>query len=218
MKFVSHRGAAGLEEENTASSILLADSYSPEFIEVDLHLTRDNVCVLYHGDLRRTYTGEKLDKTYQELKTCIPDLLTLQELTKLPLANKVLLDIKVKNLPDDVISLLRKAPLNFKQGFTSPHTKPLKQVSELFPEAITLISQPYYEGPFRPFELAKKYNFSGSNINKWWVGPITYHLAKRDKKLLYTYTIDRKFTMRVVAKLFPKIIIVSNRPDIISEL
>lgn len=218
MKYVSHRGAAGLKEENTAPSILLADGYSPEFIEVDIHITKDDVCVLYHGDLRRTYTGEKLDKTYKELKSCLPNLLSLKELVGLPVVNKVLLDIKVKELPETVITILKSASPAFTYGFTSPHIKPLKQLSELFPDAITLISQPYYEGPFRPFELAKKYNFSGSNINKWWVGPITYHIAKRDKKLLFTYTVDRQFTMKVISKFFPDIVIVSNRPDIISKL
>lgn len=213
MKFISHRGAAGLAPENSAESILLADRYDPLYIEIDIHQTADNQWVVYHGDLKRTYIGKKLDRSLAELKEIAPHLLTVRELVKIPVKSNLLLDIKVKDVDHSLIKTLQNAAPQFSAAFTSPHVKPLAELRKAFPKSCTYISQPYHEGPYRPIELAKQYDFTGCNVNKWWVGPLTYQLAKRYRKEMLTYTIDRTSSMWLVHRFFPEITIVSNHPE-----
>lgn len=212
MRLVSHRGAGGLAHENSLRAARIGDSYNPEFIEVDVHRTSDGVFVLYHGDLKRTYLGTPIDETYEELKAKVPTILTLEEFLKHDFNSSILFDIKIRNSTDDLIKIFKKFKLN-RPAFTSPHLLAMKSIKNAFPDAKIYISQPFHEGPFVPIQMAKKYNFAGVSLNKWWLGPYPYFACKRANLEYLNYTIDRAITMRVIAKLFPHVLLTTNRPD-----
>jgi len=213
MRLVSHRGAGGLAHENSLQAIKIGDSYSPEFIEVDVHRTSDGIFVLYHGDLRRTYLGTPLDETYEELRVKIPSILTLEEFLKHRFNSNILFDIKIRNSTDELIVAFKKYRILKGLAFTSPHLLALKRLSEAFPDSKVYISQPFHEGPFRPIQLARKYNFAGVSLNKWWLGPYPYFACKRSNLEYLNYTVDRAITMRVIARIFPHVLLTTNRPD-----
>lgn len=201
-----------MAHENSLRAAQIGDSYGPEFIEVDVNRTSDGIFVMYHGDLKRTYLGTPIDETYEELKAKVPTVLTLEEFLKHDFNSSVLFDIKIRNSTDELIKVFKKwQPKGL--AFTSPHVLAMKSLSKAFPDAKIYISQPFHEGPFRPIQLARKYNFTGVSLNKWWLGPYPYFACKRSNLEYLNYTVDRAITMRVIARLFPHVLVTTNRPD-----
>jgi glycerophosphoryl diester phosphodiesterase len=55
---IAHRGASAAAPENTLAAIRLAAAEGARWVEVDVKLSRDGVCILMHDDLlRRTTNG-----------------------------------------------------------------------------------------------------------------------------------------------------------------
>ncbi len=70
-KIFAHRGFSGKYPENTMLAFKKAVEIGVDGIELDIHLTKDNVLVIIHDeDIKRTCDGEGLvrDFTYDELK------------------------------------------------------------------------------------------------------------------------------------------------------
>jgi glycerophosphoryl diester phosphodiesterase len=215
MSLVSHRGAGGIAFENSKDAIDLAKTFKPVFIEVDIHCTSDMVFVMYHGDIKQTYTGNRRPETYAALKLKIPTLLKLEEL----LANDnhqsaFMFDIKCADDIDDLITYLQHEGVPSSVGFTSPHEQALKKLKDAFPHSITLIAQKYQAGPVHAIELARDYGFSGISLNKWWLGPLPYFMCSHYKKQIMVYTIDNKFWIWWAQTFFPRILLCTNRPDL----
>lgn len=58
---VAHRGASGLERENTCSAFLVAGAKSYYGIETDVHITKDGKIIVYHDDdLKRLLQIDKI--------------------------------------------------------------------------------------------------------------------------------------------------------------
>lgn len=70
-KIIGHRGAAGLAPENSKTAIELAMKLNVARIEIDVHLTKDNVPVVIHDyTIDRTSNGKGAIKelTFEEIK------------------------------------------------------------------------------------------------------------------------------------------------------
>lgn len=70
-KIFAHRGFSGKYPENTMLAFKEAVGLGVDGIELDVHLTKDNVLVIIHDeDIKRTCDGEGLvrDFTYEQLK------------------------------------------------------------------------------------------------------------------------------------------------------
>ena len=214
MPLVSHRGAAGIAHENSLKAIKLAADFKPVFIETDIHCTADMVFVMYHGQLKQTLSGNNMPVTYAELKKRVPTLLKLEELLERNDMNTpFMFDIKCADVIDDLVAYLKHQGVPSTVGFTSPHVSALYALKEAFPHAITLISQPYQEGPIKAIELARDQGFSGISLNKWWLGPLPYFLCKRYKKRLMVYTINNGIWLWFAQTFFPDAMICTNFPD-----
>lgn len=71
MKITGHRGSSGIAPENTISAIKQAVSDGADFIEIDIHLTKDEHIILMHDEhVDRTTNGHGLvrDLTYDEIR------------------------------------------------------------------------------------------------------------------------------------------------------
>lgn len=213
MTFISHRGAAGIKKENSLDAIKAGHSYKPSYVEVDIHHTKDGQFVIYHGSMKAAYLGKNIDETYDALKNRVPDVLTLKEFIKNAPVRAYMLDIKIRTANNELIKELKKMPKEMRAVFSSPHPKTLQALKNAFPDSKTFISQPYQEGPIRPLDLARQYNFDGICLNKWWIGPFVVRACRMSNKQILTYTVDRGFTMKVIKKFFPDVTIITNRPD-----
>jgi len=71
---IAHRGASNLAPENTLSSISKAIELAVNFIEIDVHLSKDGIPVVIHDAMLRRTTDAKTDKritdmTLKEIKS-----------------------------------------------------------------------------------------------------------------------------------------------------
>ena len=70
---IAHRGASGIAPENTLVAIRKAMEQEADFVEIDLHMTRDGELVVIHDDrLDRTTNGKGMVKDH-----LLPDLKAL---------------------------------------------------------------------------------------------------------------------------------------------
>ena len=107
---IAHRGASGNAPENTLSAVKLAIGIKVDMIEIDVHLSKDNIPVVIHDNILDRTTngkGKVKDYTISDLKTLdagnwfsknyqherIP---TLEEVIDLTKGNCILL-IEIKN-------------------------------------------------------------------------------------------------------------------------
>jgi len=213
MPLISHRGAAGLAHENSLKAIRLAETFKPVFIEVDIHCTADGVFVMYHGDLKQTFTGNRRPESYAELKKQIPTLLKLEDLLSEKIKTPLMFDIKCSDDAGVLVDFLKRQKVSSTVGFTSPHSEALYALKRAFPYAITLISQPYHHGPIRAIELARDNNFSGISLNKWWLGPIVTLLCRHYNKQIMVYTINHSLWLWAAQTFFRNAFICTNYPD-----
>lgn len=111
---IGHRGAKGLAAENTLASIRTALKYDIHEIEIDIHVTKDNVVVLNHDAFIHTTAGRKLrgvriaNHTYHELLRYRADLPTLEEV--ITLVNRrvpIVIEVKPRVQPTQLITLLK---------------------------------------------------------------------------------------------------------------
>src|SRR5690349_17813438 len=99
IKIIGHRGAAGLEFENTLASIQKALDLGVEIIEIDVWQTTDGEIVVFHDaylDRLTETTGFIAETSYQELKNIplkngaeIPTLKAVISLIKLSAAQLI---------------------------------------------------------------------------------------------------------------------------------
>lgn len=69
---IAHRGASAYEPENTIPSFELAEDLNADYVELDVHLTKDGELIVMHDDdVKRTTeaVGKIKDYTLVELKT-----------------------------------------------------------------------------------------------------------------------------------------------------
>ena len=57
---IAHRGASAWANENTLGALLVANSLGADMWEVDVHLTRDKVCVVCHDSNLLRLTGKDI--------------------------------------------------------------------------------------------------------------------------------------------------------------
>jgi len=128
VRMIAHRGASGLEAENTCASFVAAGNRSFWGIETDVHVTKDGKFVIIHDDDMLRVSGAKL----------VVEESTLEELQSIPLYDRVegayRTDLKVPVLKD-YISICKyykkEAVLEFKNRIKKEN---IAKMVELFRE------------------------------------------------------------------------------------
>ena len=138
-QIIGHRGARGLEPENTMRSFRKALELGVNYIECDVHMTKDGYIVLMHDHtVDRTTNGSGPVKsfTFDEIRRLdagkgetIP---TLQELLDLA-RGKVRLHIELKdeNATEPTVHLVEESGIEGEVFLTSGNTETLRKVREL---------------------------------------------------------------------------------------
>jgi glycerophosphoryl diester phosphodiesterase len=120
---VGHRGAMGYRPENTLASFERALELGADWIELDVHLSRDGALIVIHDEtLERTTNGHGLvrEHTLAELRQLDAGegqrLMTLDEVLDWASQRKTVVDIEIKNAPiyyaaieDRVVAAVREA-------------------------------------------------------------------------------------------------------------
>ncbi len=166
VQIIGHRGARGVEPENTMRSFRKALELGVDYIECDVHLTKDGHIVLMHDhtvDRTTNSTGPVNSFTFDEIRRLdagkgeiIP---TLQELLDLPRGKvKLHIELKDETATEATVRLVEKYEMEADVYLTSGNTETLKRVRELNPSISTehIFGQPPEEAIERALSAGAK--------------------------------------------------------------
>jgi glycerophosphoryl diester phosphodiesterase len=217
MKIIGHRGAAGYELENTLASMQIALELGVAGIEFDIRKTRDGHLVVCHdADLLRVAgDAHKIsDLTLRQLQK-IPlhsgaNVPTLNEALELVGNKPVYIEIKEVGSVDPLLGTLQKFP----------NANPTILSFMLDRLAATRAKDPkiklYGSEKTRPLEVihsAKNLKLNGVCLNYWLLNPLTYWLCKHYKLDLMVYTVNKRWLVWFLGKLYPNILICTDYPE-----
>lgn len=203
MRIIAHRGASGIEPENTIRSFKKAEELHVDAIEMDVRPTKDNEIVVFHDhDLLRLFGDPRAvkDLTLAQLKEISKgrEIPTLDEV----LANvttDLIVEIKVHGIEEQVFAKIKKFP--HKVMISSFFPKVLKKIRAL--DGNIELGLAIGPGEFRLMPLVnyltRKINLTSLNPwNKLVSSPIIA-LFKLSKRKIYVWTVnDEKEYLRMV--------------------
>lgn len=216
-KIVGHRGAKGLELENTIPSFEAAKKLSVDAIEFDILITKDGKFVVCHDDNLQRVGG--VDKHISQL--------TYPELAKIPLKNghpvpllvdvlklihdiPVILDIKTDQSLPRLFKVISKFPhMEFTIVTPLPHI--IRECKQLAPDIPAFVERSKL--PFRLLNSVEKYGADGLNLRHLWINPFTYRTAVKKGIQIQVWTVNSMLVAHVIKRLYPGIWICTNHPD-----
>ena len=216
-KIVGHRGAAGIELENTIPSFRAAKKLGVDAIELDIQVTADDQFVVCHDDslVRVSGTPQRISAlTWKQLSKvklnngAFVPLLTevLAEIDKIP----VVLDIKTdRNLPALMRAIDDYPDMNF--TIVTPIANVVTIAKALRPDIPAFIQRRYT--PFGFMKSVKRLGADGLNLNYLLLNPITYRSMKKRGLQIQVYTVNNVHVARIIKRLYPGIWICTNHPD-----
>lgn len=222
MIIIGHRGAAGIEPENTIASIRAAVKEGVDMIEFDIRVTKDRKLIVFHDSNLKRITG--LNKNVSELNLSEINKLATRSGHPIPLFKEamdaaaklpVLIDCKGKGWADLLHKELRhhKGPT---PAITAADTHEMFRFSELMPEAETYISE--LTKPFEAAYKARLLGFTGISLNFWVLTPIAYYYARKHKLKFMIFTVNYPILARFLHLLYPSAAIITNVPHKLAPL
>lgn len=222
-RVVGHRGAKGIEYENTIRSFKLAQSLGVDAVELDVIATKDGKMVVCHEDNLLEMTGLDIkisDTNYIDLAEIhlrngetIPLLYDVLALLK---GTPIVLDLKTDRYLDAMFDILDAYP-GYDFTVTSWHLpKVVQECKRRRPDIPTFIQR--YHSPFGLIRSVEKDNADGLNLRYWWLNPITYFIARQRGYEIQVYTVDNPYIARLIHKLYPKVWICTNVPDLMLQM
>ncbi len=217
MHIIGHRGAAGLELENTMASIQAALNYRVEAIEIDVRKTKDKHLVLCHdADLQRVADDQRRvrELTLKQIQK-IPLLTgavipTLEEALELIGDRPVVIELKESGCLDILIAVLKNFPEANISVASFKHAE-LVKLSQL--QTGIKVYGLERTKPFDIIHNAKRLGLNGLGLNYWLLNPLTYWLCRRANLDIYIYTLDNAILARAISTLYPKVSICTNFPN-----
>ncbi len=216
-KIIGHRGAAGLELENTATSIERAIHLGVSAVEIDLRLTKDDKLVVCHdSDLARIANDPRKirNMTLSQLKE-VPlidgsRILSLPEALRIIGKKPVILELK----DTESARLLLKDLKNFPEAHISVASFKLSELALLrsLAPGMRLYGLELTK-PFEIIQLAHRLKLDGVGLNFWLLNPLTYYFARRQKLSIYVFTLNRKFAARFISWLYPDVAVCTDHPE-----
>jgi glycerophosphoryl diester phosphodiesterase len=222
MFIIGHRGAAGMEPENTIPSIDAAVSAGVDMIEFDIRVTKDKKLILFHdANLLRICGINKnvCDMTLHELNVTATHsghpIPTIDEGMEAAGNIPVLIDCKGPGWADVLHQYLKKhkGPT---PTVTASDSQEMLRFSDLRPEVETYISE--LTRPFEAIYKCRLLGFTGISLNCWVLSPMAYYYAKRHNLKFMIFTVNRPFLARFLHLLYPSAAIITNVPQRMAPL
>ncbi len=225
MKLIGHRGAAGLALENTIASIKTAKRIGVDAVEFDVRLTVDGHFVLSHDPSTKRispvshnineHTHAKLTRLALHNGETLPTLLqALDAAGNTP----VFIEMKDGGWAEKLAKLLKTRDTSRVNVIAMDHEE-LALFHTLTPRINTYAIQKFNAGElFDTLKTAANEEFTGIDMNFWLLNPLTYWLARRNGLQVLVYTVNKPWIAWFLNKLFPEVVITSDRPDIMQFL
>lgn len=216
-KIIGHRGAAGLELENTRAGFLAAIKHGVDMVELDVRLTADDKLVLSHDPITNRVSDTNVticNKTLDELKKIALHngemLLSLDEALQIIGTLPVIIEIKDAGSVDELLLAIGRHP-NARISVASRLHQELLKMHRVLPGIPTYALEDF--DPIEVIRKARRVHATGIGINKWIMNPLTYYLVRRRGMEIYVYTVNNAFIVKLFKKIYPELHICTNSPD-----
>jgi glycerophosphoryl diester phosphodiesterase len=218
MRIIGHRGAAGLELENTLASFKHAIALGVDAIEFDVHRTRDGQFVVCHDPhLSRVSVSRAAikDLNYRELASIelhngqsvprLREVLALCQSKQIP----AIVELKIDHHLEQFCSLLDEfAGHNI--TVASFHHAALEQIRRLRPQLPLYLAESV--APIVVVQRARAMRAAGIDLNVNILNPLVYWLARRAQLDIMVYTVDHPLLARYVRLFYPGVQVCTNLP------
>jgi glycerophosphoryl diester phosphodiesterase len=216
-KIIGHRGAAGLELENSLAAIKKALSLGTPKLEIDVRLTRDRKLVVCHdADLvtMADNTSKISEHDWGDLKKLSlrdeSNLLLLYDALKLVGRTELIIEAKDDDCEKELVAVLDDFPkakvwvASFKQPL-------LAKLRELRPELPLYFLE--HTKWLEAIQIAKRHKLQGIGLNFWLLNPFGYMQARRAGLDVYLYTVKNRFLAGFLHLLYPRASLCTDYPD-----
>ena len=182
---VAHRGDSVNAPENTLPAFKLALAENPDWIELDVHQTKDGVIVVSHDDDLKRVTGKDVfvhELTFDEIEKLDAGswfsseysyvrISKLDDILKL-FKDKIKVQIEIKYtgyddlLEEHVLEVVNNNNMHDQVIFTSLQSEPLKRLKEIDPTVITVYSMFAAAEHIEDIEYADWFTVEEGNISE----------------------------------------------------
>jgi glycerophosphoryl diester phosphodiesterase len=213
---IAHRGFSGRYPENTLAAVRAALDLGVDFVEIDVHETRDGEVIVFHDYRLNRICGARgrvRDKTLAEIKRLNPEVPTLTEVLRSCRGRaRVLVEIKGSN-PRKVAVLIEKCSMEREVIVFSLSLPRLKAFAEAAPR-ITCFGLIARNLRLSLRALRSTPNVSGLGLSRRLVrSRAVVERVHRKGWKLFVWTVNRESEMRRLAEWGVDGLI-TNHPDL----
>ncbi|MFB7656748.1 MULTISPECIES: glycerophosphodiester phosphodiesterase [unclassified Streptomyces] len=202
---IGHRGAMGVEPENTLRSFVAAEQAGLDVVELDLHLSKDGALVVMHdAEVDRTTdgTGAIADKTLEELRALdagrgerIPVFEEVLDAVSVPLQAEIKDAAAARTLSE----VMLRRDLVDRVEVISFHDEAIVEIARLVPGVRTALVAQYYGK-----EVVDRAVEAGAGTLCLDINRITLEIVERARKAglrVFSWTINTQDQLRLVRAL-----------------
>jgi len=209
---IAHRGARCDGHENTLVAFEATKRYPLGWVELDVHTTKDGVVICHHDFYVNGLDIELY--TFKELKTADPQLATFDETINTIEKAPLIVEIKPTRTAKNIIMQLRSNPDWQVASFKSEVIKELIAL-KVDRRRLFLLQ---HDNSFRLLKTAIDLGIGGIGINQRVVTPSLYLRARKHGLKMYTYTVNSPWQAKLFRLLYPKLLICTDRPDLLKDI
>ena len=217
-RIIGHRGAAGLELENTLASFKHAIALGVDAIEFDVQRTADGEFVVCHDPhLTHVSTSRAMirELSFAQLQAIelhngqqvphLRDVLALSVTKHTP----AVVELKIDHHLEQFCELLDEFA-GHDITVVSFHRDTLEQIRRLRPELPVYLAESV--SPIAVVQRARALHAAGIDLNVSVLNPLTYWLARRAGLDIMVYTVDHPLLGHFVRLLYPGVHLCTNQP------
>jgi glycerophosphoryl diester phosphodiesterase len=200
MLIIGHRGAKGLERENSIESLQAGVDAGADILEFDVRHTKDNIVVVIH-DFHLLRTHQKIASvhgmSYAQLKALVGEkqVITLEEVLR-RYFGEILLNIEVKSRGTGtlVAKLLKnryiKKAADWDNVLISSFSgSELVKIRKYSPRANLALL--HYDNPFIFIAFQRRLKLTAVGFHRLYINRLALEIAKKLKLFTYVYTVNR---------------------------
>jgi glycerophosphoryl diester phosphodiesterase len=217
MKIIGHRGARGLETENTLESLKVGARSGADRVEFDVWTTRDGVPILLHDADFTHMAGIKkrvFDTNYSEIKKMRTldgkKFITADEALRTLKGMPVYFEIKDYYLSKGVVNILNKYWERDIWVGSNNH-KVLVDLRKVRPDLKIYAGTLWH--PIETMHFIRKHRVHGMSLHYRWFNPIIYWFCRYYKLDILLYTVNSPWHIKLIKRVYPSVSIFTDYPD-----
>jgi glycerophosphoryl diester phosphodiesterase len=217
MKIIGHRGARGLETENTLESLKLGAAFGADRVEFDVWTSNDGVPIVIHDADFRRIAGHKrrvFDMTAADIRKLRTldgkKILTAAEALKCLRGVPVYFEIKDYYLSDGILDVLAQFT-DHDIWVGSNNHKVLAELKKQRPDLKIYAGTLWH--PIETMHFIRKNKIYGMSLHYRWFNPVIYLFCRHYDIDLLLYTVNSPWHMKFLKKVYPRVSIFTDYPD-----